>query len=576
MRAIASTGGRMHTNQRAACLALLVAAGCSRAPAPPADAIYVNGRIYTLAGAIPSRVENEPVVEAIAIRHGRIVAAGTTAEVQAHAGKTASVHDLAGRCVVPGFVDAHAHMSSLGRSLREVDLVGTTSYDSVVARIVRRAAELPAGSWIMGRGWDQNDWPIQAFPDHAALSAAVPEHPVYVRRVDGHAALVNARALQAAQIGRTTADPAGGRIVRRPDGEPTGVLVDAAKDLVTRHIPSSDATERRARLRAALSHCAAQGLTGIHDAGIGPFEVDDYRAFLAAGELPLRIWAMHDATPDAEERSSLGPEVVPAPFDTTLHLALAAVKFMVDGALGSRGAALLEDYADAPGERGLPQTTPEAFLQLAAPLHARGFQLATHAIGDAANRMVLDTYERLQRDLPRPDARHRIEHAQILATSDIARFARLGVLPSMQPTHCTSDMPWAGARLGPERLRGAYAWRSLRATGVVIPCGSDAPVESVAPLLGIFAAVTRRGLDGEPAGGWSPEECLTRSEAVRGFTVWPAYASFTEKVLGTLEVGKWADFVVLDRDVMQVRAADIPSLRVLETVVGGATIFSAP
>ncbi len=567
----------MNSFPRIVCVALLAIAGCSRSTPPPADVAFLNGRIYTLAGAaVPQNVAGEPVVEALAVRDGRIVAAGSTADVRSHVGPATKIHDLNGRTVVPGFVDAHLHAAGLGRSLREVEFVGTTSYEDVIARVVERAATLPAGTWIAGRGWDQNDWPVKDFPDHAALSSAVPDHPVYLRRVDGHAALVNAAAMQLTGVGATTLDPPGGRIVRRRDGTPTGVLVDAAKGLVVPHIPLPDAVERRTRLRLALSHCAAHGLTGFHDAGIGPEDVEDYRALLAGGELPLRIYAMHDATPDAENPAPLGPDVVPQPFDPTLHFSLSAVKLMVDGALGSRGAALLEDYSDAPGERGLPQATPESFAALAIPLHRRGFQIATHAIGDAANRLVLDAYANAQSTHPRADTRHRIEHAQVLAPADVPRFAALGVLPSMQPTHCTSDMPWAGDRLGPERVRGAYVWHSLRMTGVVIPCGSDAPVESVSPLLGIYAAVTRQDTHGQPAAGWSPEERLTRSEALRGFTIWPAFASFTENILGTLEVGKWADLVVLDRDVMQVPAAEIPATRVVTTVVGGALVYAMP
>jgi len=559
------------------CVALLMMAGCSRTTPPPADVVFLNGRIYTLAGAaVPENVADELVVEALAVRDGRILVAGSTAEVRSRVGPATKIHDLAGHTVVPGFVDAHLHAAGLGRSLREIDVTGTTSYEAVIQRVVERAATTPAGTWLTGRGWDQNDWPVKDFPDHAALSAAVPDHPVYLRRVDGHAALVNARAMTLVDMHAATSAPPGGRIVRRGDGTMTGVLVDAAKDLVARHIPLPDAVERRARLRLALSHCAAHGLTGFHDAGIGREDAEDYRALLAAGELPLRIYAMHDATPDAEDPSPLGADVMPEPFDSTLHLSLSAVKFMVDGALGSRGAALLDDYADAPGERGLPQMTPEVFVALATPLHARGFQLATHAIGDAGNRMVLDVYAQAQASHLRADARHRIEHAQVLAPADVTRFAQLGILPFMQPTHCTSDMPWAGDRLGPQRVRGAYAWRSLRMTGVIIPCGSDAPVESVSPLLGIYAAVTRQDTHGEPAAGWSPEERLTRSEALRGFTIWPAFASFTENVLGTLEVGKWADLVVLDRDVMQVPAAEIPVTSVVTTVVGGAVVYAAP
>lgn len=554
-----------------------VTCGCGGPDGPPADAVFVNGNIYTLAGAPPERLEDEPRVTALAVRGGRIVATGDDAAIRRRAGGGTRVHDLAGAAVFPGFVDAHVHMHSLGRSLRELDFVGTTSYEEVVARVRERAASLPAGDWILGRGWDQNDWPDTAFPDHAALSAASPEHPVYLRRIDGHAALVNARALERAGITAATPDPPGGRIVRRPDGAPAGVLVDAAVGLVTQHLPPPSESERRLRLRLALEHALRAGLTGVHDAGVGLAELEDYRALLASGELPLRAYVMLDGTPDRADADVFQQalEVGPQPFDATRHLAVGAVKLMLDGALGSRGAALLSPYSDAPETHGLPQYTPEDFLAAARPLHGKGYQIAVHCIGDAANRLALDTFERLQAESPRPQARHRIEHAQVIAPEDIARFAALGVLPSMQPTHCTSDMPWAGTRLGSERLRGAYAWRSLRATGVVIPAGSDAPVESIEPLRGIYAAVTRQDEHGSPAEGWSPEERLTRSEALRAFTAWAAYASFTEGDLGTLEVGKLADFVVLDRDIARVPAPENLLARVLATVVGGAQVHAA-
>ena len=362
-------------------------AGCGRSAAPPADVLFVDGRIYTLAGAPPASVDAEPVVEALAVSSGRIVAAGTSAEVRRHTGPRTRVHDLRGRFAVPGLVDCHVHLAGLGRSLREVNLVGTSSYEEVVQRVAERLPGIARGEWIGGRGWDQNDWPDTRFPDHAALSRATPDNPVYLRRVDGHAALANARALEIAGLDAHTPDPPGGRIERRSDGAPTGVLVDAAKDLVAKHIPPPSPEERRERLRLALRHCAEAGLTGVHDAGMDGRDIEVSRSLLARGELPLRVYAMVDGTPDADDPQALAAALRdgPQPFDPTMHLALRCAKLMVDGALGSRGAALLEPYSDAPDQRGLPQYTPEAFYALVAPLHARGFQLATHCIGDAAN-----------------------------------------------------------------------------------------------------------------------------------------------------------------------------------------------
>ncbi len=558
------------------CLAMVAVAaatnGCGPRPLP-ADAVFVNGNIYPLVGEPPARVEGEPRVEALAVRAGRIVALGSRGAIGKLVGDSTRVHDLNGRTLVPGLVDCHVHVQSLGRSLRQVDLVGTRSYDEVIERVRARAAELAAGEWVLGRGWDQNDWLPQEFPDHAALSAAVAQHPVFLRRVDGHAALANAAALKVASVGAQSLDPSGGRILRRADGTPTGVLVDRAMDLVSPFVPPPSAAERQLRLQVALSYAIEKGLTGVHDAGIDGFDLEDYRTL----RVPLRIYAMIGVTVRGDVAADSLLELAlrdgPHPFDAEGRFALRTVKLMMDGALGSRGAALLEPYSDEPAVRGLPQYDLEEFLGAARPLHAAGFQLATHAIGDAGNRLVLDAYEILQREAPRADARHRIEHAQVLAPEDIPRFAALGVLPSMQPTHCTSDMPWAGARLGAEREQGAYAWRALRDTGVRIPGGSDAPVESIDPLLGLYAAVTRQDVHGAPEAGWHPEQRLTRSEALRAFTSWAAYASFTEADLGTLEVGKRADLTLFDRDVLRCPAPDLLSTRVKMTVVGGDVVF---
>jgi predicted amidohydrolase YtcJ len=575
-------------------VASLLLSGCGEKRVP-ADAVFTSGIIYTLAGEPPASVESEPHVQAIALSAGRIVAMGTDAEIRKLVGAGTRVHDLQGRTAVPGLVDCHVHMQSLGRSLREVQLVGTRSYDEVIERVRARAQETPAGEWITGRGWDQNDWAEKEFPDHAALSRAVPDHPVFLRRVDGHAGLANAEALRRAGVSAGTPDPNGGRIVRRPDGSPAGVLVDRAMDQVSAQIPPPSEAERRSRLQLAVEHAAALGLTGVHDAGIGLDDLQDYTALLQEGKLGLRVYAMVGATqarpedfrafeaagassrtdPPARTILDLALRDGPQGWDPSMRFCLRTAKLMVDGALGSRGAALLEPYTDAPGERGLPQYTPAEFLDIARFFHRRGFQIATHAIGDAGNRMVLDAYDSLQREMPRPDARHRIEHAQVLAPEDIRRFAVSGVIPSMQPTHCTSDMPWAGARLGPERERGAYAWRSLRATGVVIAAGSDAPVESIDPLPGLYAAVTRQDASGWPEGGWHPEQRLTRSEALRAFTAWAAYSSFTEKDLGTLEPGKLADLTVFDRDVVRCEPRELLEAHPVMTVVGGEIVFEA-
>jgi predicted amidohydrolase YtcJ len=550
-----------------------LASACQRTPPP--DLVVTGGTIYTLAGESPASAQYEPIVETLVVRDGRIVAAGGKALARRFTGRGTRVLDLQGAFVYPGFVDSHMHLNRLGRSLTEVSLAGTTSWNEAVARVAATAREIEPGAWIVGRDWDHSQWPERGFPDNQLLSRAIPDHPVYLRRTDLHAVVVNDVALAGARITAETPNPPGGRIVRRADGTPSGVLVNTAADLVARLIPGPSPTECKARIRRALARCARAGLTGVHDAGTANRDIDALRELLAADELPLRVYAMWDATPNSDDPDAVEHALRAGPqkFDPTMRFALRTVKFAVDGTMGSRGAAVLAPYADAPDQLGLPQYSAAAFTALVRPVHRAGFQIATHCIGDAANRMVLDTYELLAKESGQANLRCRIEHAQVIAPEDISRFAALGVVASMQPTHCTSDMGWVTDRLGPERVRGAYPWRSLRDAGAVIAAGSDAPVESVDPLLGIYAAVTRQDLDGNPTPGWHSEQCLTRSEALRAFTAWAAWSSFTENDLGTLEVGKLADFVVLDRDILRIAPREIPATRVLETVVGGRTVF---
>jgi predicted amidohydrolase YtcJ len=530
-----------------------------------------------MVGEPPASTAQEPFVEALAARDGRIVALGTWAQIQPWVDANTVVHDLQGAAAVPGLVDAHAHMRNLGRVLHTIDLVGTSSFAEVIARIQEVAATTPPGTWIRGRGWDQNDWPVPEFPDHRLLSEAVADHPVWIRRVDGHAALANAMALRLAGIDANTKAPAGGRILRHADGSPTGVFIDQAEALVEHVLPAVDLQQRVQWFRSAMQHMLTLGLTGMHDAGATREQVDTYRWMLQRDELPVRVYVMHDARADSDDNAAVQAalQMGPVPFDPRGRLALRAVKFAMDGALGSRGAALLEPYNDEPNMHGLMQYSPEELQQLFLPLHRAGFQIAVHAIGDAANRLCLDAFAAIQAVAPRQDARHRIEHAQVVAAADLERFALLQVIPSIQPTHCTSDMPWAPRRLGPQRLGGAYAWRALRNTGVILPAGSDAPVESINPLWGIYAAVTRQTMEGQPPEGWSPEQRLSRSEALRGFTIWAAMASFSEADLGTLEVGKWLDLSVFTEDLLQCFDAALLGARTSMTVVGATIEYEA-
>jgi hypothetical protein len=531
-----------------------------------ADLVVTNARIYT------SDV-NRPVAEALAVKDGRIAFVGSNRGALSLAGPRTERLDLAGKTVIAGMVDAHAHLLGLGQALRTVDLVGTRSYDEVIARVVERTKTARPGEWIRGRGWDQNDWADTRFPTHAALSRAVPNHPVYLTRVDGHAALVNAKALELAQVTAATSDPTGGRFIRDSANNPTGVLVDNAQGVVGRVIPVASRTELREQTLAAIAEANRWGLTGIHDAGVGPEGIAVYEDLAKEGRYSLRNYVMirsSDSVLDAFMRR--GPQ-------SGLYggrLWLRAIKITADGALGSRGAALLEPYSDDPGNTGLITTPPERIKGVAVRALRAGFQVNVHAIGDRANRIVLDQFESALREVPTADHRFRIEHAQILRYQDIPRFAELDVIPSMQGSHQTSDMYWVPNRLGWARAQGAYAWRSLLNTGVVIPNGSDFPVEAVNPLISFHSFFTRQDADNFPAGGWMPEQRTTRQEALLSITLWPAYAAFMEKESGSLTAGKYADFVVLDQDIMTGAPEAILRARVLLTVLDGKAVYRSP
>jgi predicted amidohydrolase YtcJ len=543
-------------------LSLLVP-GLAMAQQRPADLVITNARIYTVD---PTR----PVADAMAVRDGRVAFVGSERGALALRGSNTRVVDLDGSTVIPGITDAHAHLLNLGTSLRTVDLVGTSSYEEVIARVAAKARELPGGTWILGRGWDQNQWSDTHFPHHEALSRAVPNHPVYLTRVDGHAALVNAAALRAAGVTAATADPEGGRVERTAAGEPAGVLVDAAMGLVAEQIPESPRAERIAAIEAAIAEANRWGLTGIHDAGVDAATIELYEELARAGRYNLRNYVMIRPTEAALER------FFQRGVQTGLHdnrLWIRSIKISADGALGSRGAALLEPYSDEPHHSGLVTTSGERIREVAVRALRAGFQVNTHAIGDRANRIVLDAYEAALDEVPVADHRFRVEHAQILHHADIPRFGELGVIPSMQGSHQTSDMYWAGRRLGESRLYGAYAWRSLLDQGLVIPNGSDFPVEHVNPLISFHAAISRQDANDYPPGGWYPAQRMTRDEALKSMTLWPAFAAFQEDLLGSLTPGKLADFVVLDQDIMRVPAEDVLSTRVVATYLGGEPVY---
>lgn len=528
----------------------------------PADLVVLNTRIYT--AAVPARAE------AMAVLNGRIVAIGTQQVVLPYIGARTQVWDLPGRAILPGLIDSHGHMANLGEKLAIVDLVGSRSYDEVIARVVERARQVPKGDWVLGRGWDQNDWADETMPVHDPLSAATPDHPVSLKRVDGHALLVNRLALERARIDRNTPAPAGGLIERKPDGRPTGVLVDNATTLVESRIPAPSPAELERRLGAAMLACARAGLTMVHDAGVGRATWRAYRNLLSRGQIPIRVYAM------AYAGDSLARDLLAHGRQLGDHLTLRTIKVVYDGALGSRGAFLTEPYSDRPDHSGLERWTVDSLARLAVEARAAGVQMRTHAIGDAANTRTLNAYERAFDDGPHPELRWAIEHSQVVRPEDIRRFARDGIVASMQPTHATSDGPWAEQRLGRTRIRWSYAWRQFLRAGVRFASGSDFPVESERPMLGLYAAVTRRDLDGKlPKNGWRPEERLTKDEALRSLTLWGAWLAFQENDLGSLQVNKLADFVVMDPDPLAGRPEAILGSIVMRTVVGGKVVYDA-
>ncbi len=547
---------------------LLLAVPAAPQEEGPAELVLHGGLVRTLD---PDR----PLARAVAVRGGRILFAGSDREALALAGPETRLLDLRGHLLLPGFQDAHAHLAGFGLALRQVDLTGTRSLEEVVRRSVQAARDRPAGAWILGRGWDQNDWADTALPHHRPLSEALPEHPVVLTRVDGHALLANAAAMRAAgvdpdQVGGT--DPPGGRILRDASGRPTGVFVDAAMGLVRRGIPPAPPGELRAAVEAAIAAFHARGVTGIHDAGVDTPTLELYRAMLQDGDFALRDHVLLRGDPETLGQWLPGGPVLD--LEGRGRVQVRAIKLSADGALGSRGARLLEDYDDEPGHRGLVLTPPERVREVAVQALQHGFQLCVHAIGDGANRFVLDAFEAALAEIPRADHRFRIEHAQVLHPDDLPRFAALGVIPSMQAQHQTSDMPWVLRRIGPDRARLAYAWRSLLDTGVILPGGSDVPVERADPLAAFRAAVFRRNDAGFPAGGWFPEQAMSREEALLHLCRWPAAAAFQEQRMGSIEAGKVADLVVVSEDLATASWEGLLRARVLLTVFDGRIVYS--
>ena len=535
---------------------------------PLPDLLLFHARVVTMNPAMPS-------AQAIAITGDRITWVGQDLEAQMLFPSVKSKIDLHGATVMPGIIDAHTHLFELGKSLLRLNLKDVATEQEAVARVRERAAAARPGEWILGWGWDEGKWAAH-YPDSAALSRASPENPVYLIGLHGFAAWANKKALAIAGITAATKDPENGKIVRDEKTlEPTGILLNRAQTLVENHIPPMSMEQTEKAIELAAEQCIRNGLTSVHEARVSPLMVQAYRNLLGKGRLPLRIYVMLDGADKAlvEEWLARGPEI-----DSHHRLTIRGFKLFADGALGSRGAALLAGYSDAPESRGLVTTSQARIYDLTRRSLEKGFQVCTHAIGDAANRMTLDAYQQALGEVRAArDPRLRVEHAQVLAPDDISRFAQLGVIASMQPTHATSDMAWAEKRIGPERIQGAYAWRSLLKTGVHLPLSSDFPGETLNPFYGIYAAITRQDVEGNPRGGWYPEQRLTLEEALRGYTREAAYAEFEEKEKGSLEPGKLADLIVIDKDITQLgsKPREILSIRVLKTFIGGKLVYDS-
>lgn len=500
---------------------------------------------------------------------GKLVAVGSKHEVAAKA-KGFKRIDLQGKTVLPGLIDAHGHVFGLGEVATSADLYSPPSLQAAQASVARFAQANPQRKWVIGKGWNQETWKLGRFPNVAELDAVVSDRPAAMERIDGHAMWVNSKALEAAGITKDTKDPEGGKIERDANGNASGILVDTAMEFVYKVLPKPSEAEARAMLDGALGILSSVGLTSVHDAGIDAGADRLFREYADQGKLTTRVYAMiGDVGPDFEQLSKKGP--LPSYADG--HYALAAVKLYSDGALGSRGAALVHPYSDAPHTRGLLFNSNAAIRAKMEKAMKAGYQVNVHAIGDAGNKQILDSFEQLGKQYPLAAKRHRIEHAQVVQPADIPRFKQLAIVPSMQPTHATSDQNMAEQRVGPERIKGAYAWRTFLKQGSRIACGSDFPIESPNPLQGIHAAVTRQDMQGMPNGGWHKEQAMTLAEALRCFTLDAAWAAHQEQSVGSLERGKWADFIVTDRDLFQVPAEDIGKVGVLQTWVGGKQVF---
>ncbi len=548
----------------------LMIAGCQKKE--PADLIIYHANIYTVD-------DKAPKAEAVAVAGGRIIAVGDYGEVMLFKGDHTALVDLQGLTMTPGFVEGHGHFMGMGYSLINLDLLNTMSYSAIVEKVKEAADQAAPGTWITGRGWHQSKWDslpekmVKGFPTHDLLSAVSPDNPVYLSHASGHAALVNAKAMEIAGVDKNTGDVAGGEIIRDDAGMPTGVFNETAAGLIASRITDNNKSSDRKAYTLATENCLKEGITSFHDAGADQETIDLYRDMIDKDEACIRLYVMLDGS----NRGLISRHMEKGPYIDTLHqlLTIRAIKLYADGALGSRGAWLLEPYADRAGHTG-HATSPMALIREVSKMAIdAGFQVCTHAIGDRANHEVLDIYEAVTEGyVGIIDHRYRIEHAQHLSEADIPRFAGLGVIPAMQAIHMASDRPWAIDRLGPERIeKGAYVWQKLLQSGATIVNGTDVPVEPLSPVACFYASVTRKTLAGEPEGGYEPEQRMTREQALRSYTLNAAYGAFEETIKGSIEPGKLADFTVFNKDLMTVPDDELLTARVLMTIIGGRILY---
>ncbi len=538
-----------------------------------ADTLYVNATFYTVN-------PDQPVAQALYEVDGRIAYVGSEAGARAKVGRETQIVDLGGHTVVPGLIEGHGHLMGIGYARLNLDLMNVANYEELVEKVAVAVDKAEKGDWILGRGWHQSKWEpqpakmVKGFQTNQRLNEVSPDNPVFLVHASGHAGFANAKALEIAGITKETEFSGDGEIIHDENGEPTGVLNEIAQSLVARHIPAPSQAQQERALTLALEELAANGITSFQDAGSPGRDIDLFKQFLREGRLSSRLWVMLAGRNDPallEKWYRTGPEINLGDDRLTIR----AIKMVADGALGSRGAWLLEPYEDRPGYTGLPTMSVAAMTDISHKAYQHGFQVGIHAIGDRANREVLDIYDKLFDGKDR-GVRFRIEHAQHISAQDIPRFGKLGVIAAMQAIHMSSDRPWAIDRLGGKRIReGAYVWRKLIDTGAVVTNGTDAPVEPVNPIASFYASVTRKTLAGTPPGGYEPDQRMTREEALQSYTLAAAYSAFEENIKGSLEAGKWADMTVLDQDIMKVPEDRILKTRIVRTIVGGKTIYRA-